>query len=767
MSGDSSVRASETSAYAAATSFAILTLSFFFVLIHLYAGIYGSPDSLFFRSLHVNIALVVVFLAWPLGGESQRPWQRAIDLLWVAGALWVQLYFAMEIETWYMRTIVFRPIDYFTSILFIFLILEATRRTVGMILVVICLVFLCHALFSNHFPGIFYGPPSSLKNLLQGVFLDSNGIFGVAVAVMANFVVLFILFGTLLNACGGGQFFTRLAFALFGHRVGGPAKAAVVSSAMMGSLSGSAIGNVLTTGAFTIPLMIRLGYKRAFAAGVEAAASNGGIIMPPVMGAVAFIMAEFLDRPYVEIIFAALIPALLYFLVIFVTVHAEARKNGLATMPRDRLPRAWALLKREGYLLFPVLLIVIALIMGYSIVFVAVLVTAGTFAIAVIQPRNRLRPLLIPDIVDETVRATVSLSVTAAAAGVILGAIFAVGLSFQVAQAAAETSQGYLWVLLLLTALMSIIMGLGMTAPAIYLTLVATIIPILITAGVPPIAAHFFAFYYGNLSGITPPVALTAYAAAPIARTGPLGVGVQASRLGAASFILPILFIYEPGLLLVGDPLTIARVAITSALGLIAFSVSVTGYAFAPMPVWQRIGGAFVCFLAIVPELWSDLAGIVVGLIVFGSNFMSQTAAPRSASKAPETEEDEPRVAWLSAISRSVESRVRREDTVPEAPGTRETDVEALLAQVIDDADSKTVTKPTPAELWWGWGVFTVAGLLFAAQGHIFLHARAPIWWACAQFGLAVVLALATVFGRHMLAGHKHTDMQEDGRSRA
>ena len=691
-----------------AEAWAILVLGVFFVLIHLYAGIHGSPDALLYRSLHVTVALVLVFLTRPLGSGLLR----LADYAMIAGAVWVQAYFFIELETWNIRTVFFRPIDYFTSILFVALILEATRRVVGIILVLICLFFMAHALFANHFPGIFYGPPSSLKNLLQNVFLDSNGIFGTAVAVMANFVVLFILFGTMLNACGGGAFFTRLAFALFGHRVGGPAKAAVVSSGMMGSLSGSAIGNVLTTGVFTIPLMIRLGYRRAFAGGVEAAASNGGIIMPPVMGAVAFIMAEYLDRPYLDIVAAAAIPALLYFLVIFITVHTEARRLDLPLMPRALLPSAWKILLREGYLLLPIVLIIGALIAGRSIVYVAVLIIGVTFLIALLQPRRRITPRGLLAVAEETARSTVGLSVAAAAAGIILGAIFAVGLSFQIAQAAANAAGDQLWLLLILSAVLSVVMGMGMTAVAIYLTLVATIIPILKLAGVPPMAAHFFAFYYGIISNITPPVALTAFAAAPIARANPVAVGVDASRLGIACFLLPILFIYSPGLLLEGTWQETVHVTLTSALGLCAFAVATTAYAFGPMPPWQRIGALGVFLLGIVPDWTLNIAGFALAALVFGANFATR---PRQ-------------VALREVADPDAEAEERR-----------------ILTEIMQDPPMELDGETRGAWRWVAWLVVVVVAGIFEWSASVFLQAREPRIWALVMALTSVLVVVGIV----------------------
>jgi len=523
---------------------------------------------------------------------------------------------------------------------------------------------------------------------------------------------LFILFGTMLNACGGGAFFTRLAFALFGHKVGGPAKAAVVSSAMMGSLSGSAIGNVLTTGVFTIPLMIRLGYKRAFAGGVEAAASNGGIIMPPVMGAVAFIMAEYLDRPYLDIIAAALIPALLYFLVIFVSVHSEARRLELPLMPRAILPSAWSILKREGYLLLPILLIIGALLAGRSIAYVAILITAVTFLIALLQPRRRITPRALLAVIDETARSTVGLSVAAASAGIILGAIYAVGLSFQIAQAAANAAGDQLWVLLILSALLSVIMGMGMTAVAIYLTLVATIIPILKLAGVPPMAAHFFAFYYGIISNITPPVALTAFAAAPIAKANPLSVGMHASRLGIACFLLPILFIYSPGLLLEGTWQETVHVTATSALGLCAFAVAATGYAFAPMPTWQRVGALAVFGLGVVPEWTLNLIGFALAAVVFGANFAQRPKATLQA-----------KVANLAA-----DAEERR-----------------ILAEIMEDKVDPPAFEARGRWLWMAWTVVVGVALIFQWSASVYLQAREPLWWALLMLLTSIVAVLGMV----------------------
>ncbi len=726
----------------------VLVLAVFFVVIHLYAGFYGSPDSLLFRSLHVCAALILVFLCNPLRrfGRLGRP----IDVVLCLGTLWCQTYFLIELDTWGERTVFFRPIDYVTSVLFIAIVLEATRRSVGLILVVICLVFMTHALYANYFPGMFYGPPTTLENLLQSVFLGSTGIFGVAVAVMSQFVVLFILFGTLLNATGGGAFFTRLAFALFGHRVGGPAKAAVISSAMMGSLSGSSIGNVMTTGVFTIPLMIKLGYRRAFAGGVEAAASNGGIIMPPVMGAVAFIMAEFLDRPYLEIIIAAFIPALLYFLVIFVTVHCEAKKLGLRTIEKALLPSPWRLVRQQGYLALPLLLIIGALALGYSIVLVAVVIIMATFVIGVVQRQNRLNPTRLLQVFENTARATVGLSATAAAAGIILGAIFAIGLSFQIAQAASEAAGGQIWLLLIISGVMALVMGMGMTAAAIYITLVATIIPILVIAGVPTIAAHFFAFYYGIISNITPPIALTAYAAAPLAGTGPMQTAFQASRLGAGCFVLPILFIYAPGLLFEGTWWEIVSVSFTSGIGLISFALPLTGYIWAPLPPYQRMVLLLASLLLIFPDGLSDIIGLVLFSAVVGANWLAARAgdADRTAATAAASAGEEAvRVETGGVMARFARARISKDvEAAAETPDLSRKDTDAILAALTDsDTEGSDSRYRSTRLLWAGWIVTAVLAVVMEASGSYFLHARHPLLWVLVMFLMAVVGVVGVV----------------------
>ncbi len=692
------------------------------------------------RSLHVGLALALVFLYYPLGARSgkQHPIALAIDLVLVLGSLWTIGYYVVELDTWDYRRFDLRFMEYFSSILLTILVLEATRRAVGPVLIVIVIFFLTHSLLADHFPGAFFGPPSSFNHLVEVILLGSDGVYGIPVAVMAQFVVLFILFGTLLNTTGGGTFFTRLAFALFGHRTGGPAKAAVTSSAFLGSLSGSSIGNVLTTGAFTIPLMRSLGYRRAFAGGVEAAASNGGIVMPPVMGAVAFIMAEFLGRPYLEIIAAAAIPAILYFTVIFVTVHLEAKKLNLATMEKKHLPRAWPIIRKQGYLALPLVLIVVALALGFSIVFVAVVIIFSTFLLGLIQRTNRLTPVRLIDSLEKTAKGTAGVSAAAAAAGIIIGAIFSTGLSFQVSQAAVGLAGDHIWILLAITAIMALIMGMGMTAVAVYITLVATVIPILVKAGIPDIAAHFFAFYYGIISLITPPVALTAFAAAPLAGASPMATAVQASRLGAASFLLPVLFIYSPALLLEGAWWEVILYSSTALIGLSALAIAFTGYLFTTVPLWVRGVLLASTILLIVPDFLYMSIGFLLFVGCAALNWQGRASAEarsfmreRAKSGAQSLRRDN---LFSKLMGRFVAAQLRREsDNVAvktESASDEVTDIKDLTRSLMEDKEQwGGAREVTAAGLWIAWGIMIAGGVAFEVMGQVVFHAGHPVIW--------------------------------------
>lgn len=732
-------------AFAGARRWVALVLAVFFVLIHLYAGFYGAPSSMLYRMLHLTLALALVIVMFPLRVPPGWHWPgRLLDLVLFAATLWLIWYYLATFDRWELRTVRMSPTDSFAAWLTLGLIFEAVRRTVGTIILAVAVFFCVHALYANHFPGVFYGPPTTVRGLLRTLLVGDNGVFGIPLLVMAQYVVLFIFFGQMLGVVGVGGFFLRLAFALFGHRTGGPAKAAVVSSAFMGSLSGSAIGNVLTTGSFTIPLMRRLGYRGSFAGGVEAAASTGGMIMPPVMGAIAFIMAEFMGRPYAEVALAALVPALLYFLAIFVAVHLEAKRTGLQTVSRALLPRVGAVLWQQGYLLIPVVLVVGTLVAGYSIIFVAVVAIAGTFLVGFLRRATWPTAPKMLLAAEATARSTVGLSATAACAGIIIGAIFATGLSFRLSQAALSAADGQLWLVLLISGAMALVLGMGMTASAVYITMVATVIPILRAAGVPEMAAHMFALYFGVVSNITPPVALAAFAAAPLARADPMRTGLEAAKLGIAAFLIPVMFVYQPALVLEGTPLQTAQSAASAAIGLTAISAAFVGYLFTPLGTLWRLGLLAGGLAMVVPQGVTDLAGLAAVLGLGALNWRGfgagrAVAAEERAAAAPAA------TGLLARLAEARLRRARREEGLGTGPGIA-SDRDAAgpdLRSLADPAAAEAETRPLRRELAWPlWVLLAASALAVELMGQALLHNRQPMMWLAGLMAVSVVFTV-------------------------
>lgn len=603
-----------------------------FVLVHLYAAMFGSPATLFFRPVHLLIALVLVFIWFPLGRKHDAPFNAwsLIDLVCIAASVWVFQFYVTLGDAIAMRSVVMTPLDYAAACTLIVLVLEAVRRTVGPVIVGLAIFAIVYALWADHFPGILYGPSVSVQRLVATIAYGNNGLFGVPLGVMANYVFLYILFGAMLSACGAGAFFNNLAFAAFGHKTGGPAKAAVVSSAIQGTISGSAISNVLISGSFTIPMMKRLGYRPSFAAGVEVVASNGGIITPPIMGAVAFMMAEFSGIPYSQIILAAAVPAFLYFFLIFWSVHFEARRLGLPVFNKANLPDMSKVLRREGFLIIPLLVVTTTLVMGYSIAKVALAGIVASFVLSFVRRHTRLTPAKLVAASAQAVKDTVGLSATCAAVGIIIAVFNATGLNFQITQAAAALAQSNLFLLLVVTGVLAMILGMGLSATAVYITMVATVVPLLVQAGIPTIAAHLFAIYFGIAANITPPVALAAYAAAPLAGANPLAVGAQAVRLGFGLYLLPFLFVYGPELLLLGTAPEIAYAFVSTAIALLGFAAAAAGFLFSRLRAVERVMLAVGASLVAWPGIVSDLAGLAI-LVLFAVWNRAKSGAPEGA----------------------------------------------------------------------------------------------------------------------------------------
>jgi TRAP transporter 4TM/12TM fusion protein len=569
-----------------------LVTAVLFSLYHLYTGYFGQPEAHLHRSIHLTLVFVMVFIMHPFDkGPWNAPlrWQRLIDLMLIGLAIGAELYYLADVEGYTLRIPVPSSMDLVVGTIVYILVLEITRRTVGWPMVIIALFFSIHALYSDHFFSILYGSRTFFDTFIAETVMSSSGILGIPIAVMASFVVLFLIFSALLIYTGAGRFFVNAAYALTGTQVGGPAKAAVVSSMAFGTISGSTASDVVATGSFTIPLMRRLGYHNHFAGAVEAVASSGGAFMPPVMGAVAFIMAAFMGIPYFSVALAAFIPAFLYYTSLFMMVDFRARKRALAAIPREELPHLWAVLKWGGHLIIPVIVLVGMMALNYTASAAASWSIVTLFGVTLLRRESRLGPIGLLKVFESTGKRVLSVSSACACAGIIISATTLSGVGLRLGQAIINISGESLIIALVFTMILSVILGMGLTTTAVYITLVVTVIPTIVKLGVIPMAAHLFALYFGVLSNIIPPVAIAAFAAAALAESNPIKTAITAFFIGAAGLIVPFGFVYRPELLLIGSPIKIILAVITCTVGVIGLAASIQGWAMKRIPLIWRV----------------------------------------------------------------------------------------------------------------------------------------------------------------------------------
>jgi len=638
-----------------AVALAACTLSIALALFHLHAAAFGTPETRSFRGTHLAVMLVLAFLLYPLSrkslwepliqpgrpGNGERVAGFAIDMSLAGLGIGVQVYTLWDIDAFNFRGGELQTADLVLGGIMILLVLEATRRTVGPAMVAVTAFFILQSLFSHRFFWIFFGPPTSFRKYVDVIFMRADGIYGIPVMVVATYILLFIVFGALLLRSGAGRFFIDLAIAITGRLVGGPAKAAVVASAFMGTASGSAVANVATVGTFTIPLMKRTGYRGSFAAAVEACASSGGQITPPVMGAAAFIIAEFLQVSYLSVALAAAIPAFLYFLTVYCMVHLEAEKSGLRRVDAEELPKLGPVLLRGWHLMLSLVVLLALMGLGYSAMMAAFWGIVSIVALSFVNKATRMSPVDMLAALESGVRGTIPVTIACAAAGIIIGSVFASGLGLKFTQSIIDLSGGHLLALLALTALASIILGMGLTTTAVYITLAALIIPALQKMAIAPIAAHMFAFYFGAVSTITPPVALAAFAAAAIAGTRPMATAWQASQIGIAKYFVPFIFVYNPSILFVGPLWLTAFSVVTATLGIWALSAAMEGWLFGALN-WTLRGLLLIIAIAILypPQLpflgfsgyWVTIAGgAAVAAVHLFRRATARAAAPARA----------------------------------------------------------------------------------------------------------------------------------------
>jgi TRAP transporter 4TM/12TM fusion protein len=466
----------------------------------------------------------------------------------------------------------------------IVLLAEASRRLVGWPLVIIASCFLFYALFAYIFPGDFYGRGWSISRLATYLYLDANGIFGQALQVGASIVVVFVIFGEVLYLVGGAEFLSDFSLALMGRFRGGQAKIAIVSSSLFGNISGSAVANVVVDGAFTIPMMKKAGYPPPVAAAVEAVASTGGQIMPPVMGAAAFLIAEYLQIPYASVALAALVPAVLYYVALFIQVDLLAARNSIHGLPGNELPRLLPVLKRSATFVGPlVVLIVLMFFLNRRPEEAGLVAALAALIIGYLTPGVKIGPQEILKILTNSGRGMLEIAAITGLAGVVIGVLQLTGLGFTLTLTLLNIGQSNALLLLVLTAIVSIILGMGMPTTAVYVLLAVLVAPGLAKLGILPIAAHLFIFYFGMLSMVTPPVCMASYAAASIGKTDPVKTGWQAMRLCSIAYIVPFLFVFSPSLLLVGHWYEVALSVSTAIIGAMLLGVGVVGYLFRPI----------------------------------------------------------------------------------------------------------------------------------------------------------------------------------------
>jgi len=584
-----------------------------FSLFHCWNAYAGTFPGQQLTTIHLTGTLIIGFLLKP-AWQGRRALEAAFSAVLAALALITGVYLFHAYNTYSSRAGMPTTLDVVLGWVLILIVLEGARRCLGNGLVVLAAVFLVYMGVGPYLPDVLSHRGFSLTEIAEVMFLSTDGIHGTPLQISAKFVVMFIIFGALLQNSGGGQFILDLAASLFGRVRGGPAKVAVLASSLFGTISGSAPANVMAVGWLTIPLMKRMGATSVYAAAVEAVASTGGQIMPPVMGAAAFLMADFLSMSYAKICIAAAIPAVLYYVALYFLLDFEAIKQRWtkeaiqATITDSQVRLSWT-----GVLhLVPVAVLIYFMFVAANTAFISALwACISVVLIAQLFPQHRGVKNVVKSLAAGG-RGSVEVALACAAAGIVLGALTQTGLGIQMSSLLASLSGGNLYVLLVLTAISSLILGMGMPTTPCYIIVAVTIVPAIVKLGVLPLAAHMFVFYFGCISGITPPVAVAAYAAAGIARSDPFRSGWLAFRMGMSGFILPFMFVTGPALLMIGDTGTIVWSCLTATIGVAGLSATIVGHVAAPLRAWERIVLGLGAILLIDTGLMTDIIGIVV-----------------------------------------------------------------------------------------------------------------------------------------------------------
>ncbi|WP_080847038.1 TRAP transporter permease [Cytobacillus gottheilii] len=590
-----------------------------FSLFHLYTGVFGMLTAQLQRSIHLGFALALIFLLFPARKKSLKKNRVAwYDIILAIVAVVVCAYWPLNIEEIVGRAGRLTDTDFYIGLLAILLVLEATRRAVGLPITIIAIVFIVYALYGPYMPGFLAHRGLDLDRLVQTMFFTTEGILGTPLGVSATFIFLFLLFGSFLVKTGVGQYFNDLAVSIAGKRTGGPAKVAIFSSALQGTISGSSVANVVTSGSFTIPMMKKLGYKKEFAGAVEATASTGGQIMPPIMGAAAFLMVEFIGGgiTYWDIAKAAAIPALLYFAGVWIMTDFEAKRVGLRGLKDEEMPDRKEVLKKI-YLLLPIVAVIVLLMSGMSVIRAALWSIVVTILVSAIRKETRITFKGFIEALVDGARTALGVAAATAAAGIIVGVVVKTGLGLKMANGILDFSGGLLIPTLMLTMVAAIILGMGSPTTANYVITSTIAAPAIILLGVPDLSAHLFVFYFGIVADITPPVALAAFAAAGVSGGDPIKTGFNASKLAIGAFIIPYMFVLSPELLMIDTTwYYLIWVVFTALAGMMAIGAGVIGYWLRKLNWFERILGLVGGLMLIYPEGMSDIIGLGIFIVL-------------------------------------------------------------------------------------------------------------------------------------------------------
>lgn len=609
----------------------VSSIAILFSLFQLYTGAMGILPAQLQRSIHLAFVFTLVYLLYPGSKKMSKRSLHWMDVVLAVLGGTCALYITLNYRDLLYRAGDYLMLDIIVGGIAIILVLEGARRVVGLPIAIIASIFLIYAKVGPYMPGFLNHRGYSIERIISHMYYTTEGILGVPIGVASTFIFLFILFGSFLEKTGIGKFFIDLANAVAGFAAGGPAKVAVLTSALEGTVSGSSVANTVGSGSFTIPLMKSLGYKPEFAGAVEAAASTGGQIMPPIMGAAAFLMAEFIGIPYLNIAKSAAIPALLYFTGIFIMVHLEAKKLGMRGLNKDELPKLSKVLKERGYLFLPLVGIIYFLVEGSTPIKAALYGLLLAILASFLRKETRMSFKDFLEAMENGARGALGVSIACACAGIIVGTITLTGLGLKLGNGLVSLAGGNLLLTLIFTMITSLILGMGAPTTANYIITSTIAAPAIVMLGVPVLAAHMFTFYFGIIADITPPVALAAFAGSAIAKSDPLRTGVNASKLAIAAFIIPYVFVFNPALLLINTtPLQVIQIIITSILGMIGIGAAMEGYFLTHVKIFERVAFLIAGLLLVDPGAITD----IIGLSMLGLLFVYQKVKSRNKNAA-------------------------------------------------------------------------------------------------------------------------------------